>query len=120
MLPRDEYGLGMETGYVLRAQRISCDDCGNRGIDSAAQTNHDRVEVAFATVIAEPERERGKNLLRYFTLVKFDCGSSNPYRRLAVRPSRNAASCAITFPAEFTAKELPSKTSWSLPPIRLQ
>src|SRR4029077_19042446 len=33
-------------GYVFRAQRISCDDCGNSGIDSAAQTDHYRVEIA--------------------------------------------------------------------------
>src|SRR4029450_6920861 len=41
-------------GYVLRAQRINCDDCRDGGIDSAAQTDNCRVEVAFAAVIAEP------------------------------------------------------------------
>jgi len=63
------------TRYVLWTQRISCDDCGNSGINSAAQTDHYRVEVAFAAVIAEPERKRGKNLLWYFAQVKFDCRS---------------------------------------------
>src|SRR5439155_14587191 len=58
--------------YVLRTERISRDDRSNSGINSTAQTDHYRVEVAFAAVIAEPERKRGKNLLRYFALVKFD------------------------------------------------
>jgi len=40
---------------------------------SAAQTDHYRVEITFPAVIAEPERKRGKNLLWYFALVKFDC-----------------------------------------------
>jgi hypothetical protein len=62
-------------GYVLRPQRIRRDDCGNGGIDSTAQTDNHRVEVAFAAVIAESERKRGENLLRYFALVKFDCRS---------------------------------------------
>src|SRR5213076_87236 len=59
-------------GYILRTQRIGGNGCSNSGINSTAQTDHDRVEVAFAAVIAEPERKRGKNLLRYFALVKFD------------------------------------------------
>src|SRR5262249_528899 len=63
------------TGYVLRTQCIGCNDCCYRGTNSAPQTAYYRVEVAFAAVIAEPERQRGKNLLRRFAFVKFDCRS---------------------------------------------
>src|SRR5262249_50133114 len=45
-----------DAGDILSAQRISGDDRSNSGIDSAAQTDHYRGEVAFAAVIAEPER----------------------------------------------------------------
>src|SRR5205823_12717094 len=48
-------------GYVLRTQRISCNDGGSSGIDSAAQTDNYRVEVEFATIIQESHRKRGNN-----------------------------------------------------------
>src|SRR5262249_6902592 len=60
------------TGYVLRTQCIGCNDCCYRGINSAAQTDYYREEVAFAAVIAEAVAQRGEELLRRFAFVKFD------------------------------------------------
>ena len=42
-------------GHVLSAERIDRDDRDDCGIDSAAQTEHRGMEVAFAPIIAKPE-----------------------------------------------------------------
>src|SRR5262249_46607708 len=59
--------------YILSSERIHRDDGSDRGIDSAAEADHRRMEVALAKIIANSQRKRREKFLRRFVFVKLNC-----------------------------------------------